>query len=115
MSRIYAAEFRVYKVLESISNHHEYPSVQMLLAVINRHKGDTRVLKYHIVNLFPQLSAKEIEFCTHCASSVGSLTVGNELDDIVGQTIREYINVRGIPSQIFFLAPYWLCSAWKKK
>jgi hypothetical protein len=55
---------------------------------------DTHVLKYLILILFPQLPAKKIKLCTKCAPLVGSLTVGNELDDLVHQTVLAYINVR---------------------
>jgi len=66
--------------------------------------GDTDFLKYYIVILFPQLPAEAIESCTQCAPLVGSLTDGNELDDLVRQTVLAYLNVRRLPP--IFLIPY---------
>jgi hypothetical protein len=77
--------------------------------MIRLYKGPTdnaRVVKYHIVIFFPQLSAEEITSCTKCARLVGSLTVGNELDDLVHQTVLAYVKARGFPSFLFFLAHY---------
>ena len=63
-----------------------------------------RVFKYHVVIMFPQLPAKAIYHCSGYASLVGSLTVGNELDDLVRQIALTYINVRNPLKK--FLAPY---------
>jgi hypothetical protein len=94
--------------------------VGMLQAMIRLYKGPTdnaRVVKYHIVILFPQLSAEEITSCTKCARLVGSLTVGNELDDLVHQTVLAYVKARNFPSSLFFF--FWLItrlySAWNHK
>ncbi len=50
---------------------------------------------------------EEIEPCIECAPLVGSLTVGNELDDLVRYTVLAYIKVRSFLSQCFFV-PYHL-------
>ena len=104
-SPTYAAKYCVYRILEFISIHRGYRSVEVLQEVVyytyTGRTDDTDFLKYHIVILFPQLSAEAIERCTECASLVGSLTDGNELDEIVRQTVLAYLNVRRLPSLAF--------------
>ncbi len=106
MSRVHAAEHRVYKILESISKYRGYGPAEMLQGMIPFYSigpdRGNRVYKYHIVIMFPQLSARAIVHCTGYASLVGVLTVGHELDDLVRQMALTYINVRSLPSQLFF-------------
>ncbi len=117
MSRVYAAEYCVYKILESISKHRGYGSVEMLQGMIPFYSIGSmvgkRVFKYHIAIMFPQLSARAIYHSTGYASLVGFLTIGNELDDFVRQMALTYINVRSFPSQIFGPLPLG-CAARRK-
>ncbi len=105
-----AIEHCVYKLLATFSNLREYDSVLFLRVIILFLSGcmdNTRVLKHYIVILFPQLPVEEIKSCTECAPLVGSLTVRDELDRVVRQTVMAYINVSSFPSQFIF-APYRL-------
>ena len=101
-----------HKILETILKYSGYGSVELLRVMIRLHELERPadgpcVFKYHAVILSPQLSAEEIESCTKYAPLVGFLSVGNELDDLVRQTVLAYITVCNFPS-LFLLAPYTL-------